>query len=306
MENPRIRSEDAATRQHGVITRAQALEFGLSARSIDRLVKAGAWHRAQTATYVVNGAPATWLQAVAAAVLSGAPDAVASHRTAARLWDCPDISPAIEITSTRALRRRGVIVHRTSRLGAHEIRQRASIPVTDPERTLVDLSAVASRELAEAALDHLLAQRLTTLERIKGRIVELEGPGRRGTKHLTALLDERSPREGSAESMLETKLYRLLRAAKLPLPQRQVAIFDGKRPVGRVDLAYPDRLLIIEAQSYRHHSSRQAWTKDVQRRRDLHLLGWRVIEVTWHDVTAGRAEFMEKMRRLLGEMSLLG
>jgi very-short-patch-repair endonuclease len=305
MENPRTRSEEAAARQHGVITRAQALELGLSARSIDRLVKAGAWHRVHTATYVVAGAPATWLQAVAAAVLSGAPDAVASHRTAARLWDCPDISPAVEITTTRALRRQGVEVHRTTRLGAHEVRHRGSIPVTDPERTLVDLSAVASREVAEAALDHLLAQRFTTVERIKGRVAELDGPGWRGTKHLKALLVERSRGDGSAESMLETKLYRLLRSARLPLPQRQVSIYDGRRLIGRVDLAYPHARLILEAQSYRHHSSRRAWTKDVRRRRDLHLLGWRVVEVTWYDVTAGRAEFIEKMRRLLGEMSLL-
>lgn len=231
---------------------------------------------------------------------------MASHRTAARLWDCPGIRPEVEITSTRALRRRGVEVHRTTRLGPHEIRHRFSIPVTDPERTLVDLSAVAPREIAEAALDHLLAQRLTTVERIKGRIAELDGPGWRGTKHLNALIEERSACGGPAESMLETKLYRLLRAARLPLPQRQVSIFDGKRFIGRVDLAYPDRRLILEAQSYRHHSSRRAWTRDVHRRRDLQLLGWRVIEVTWHDVTAGRKEFVEKLRRLLGEMSLLG
>ena len=305
MGNPRTRSEEAAARQHGVITRAQALELGLSARSIDRLVEAGAWRRAHTATYVIKGAPATWLQAVAAAVLSGAPDAVASHRTAARLWDCPGIRPVVEITSTRAIRRQGVEVHRTIRLEAHEVRHRVSIPVTDPERTLVDLSAVASREIAEAALDHLLAQRFTTVERIKGRVAELDGPGWRGTKHLKALLEERSQCDGSAESMLETKLFQLLRSASLPLPQRQVRIFDGGHFIGRVDLAYPHARLVLEAQSYTHHASRASWTKDINRRRDLHLLGWRVIEVTWHDVTEGRKDFVEKLRRLLGEMSLL-
>ena len=197
-------------------------------------------------------------------------------------------------------------MHRTTQLGRHEIRRRSAIPVTDPERTLIDLGGVASCEAVEAALDHLLATRLTTLVRIRDRLEELTGPGWRGTKILGALVDERSPGDGYGESLLETKLYRVLRSAGLPLPQRQVTIIDGDRFIGRVDMAYPDRRLILEAQSFKHHSSRQAWTADLIKRRDLHVLGWRVIEVTWHDVTDGRSGFVTKMRKVLGQLSLLG
>lgn len=71
-------------------------------------------------------------------------------------------------------------------------------------------------------------------------------------------------------------------------------------------MAYPDQRLILEAQSFKHHSSRQAWTADLLRRRNLHTLGWRVMEVTWHDVTEGPSDFVTKLRRFLGELSLLG
>jgi very-short-patch-repair endonuclease len=210
----------------------------------------------------------------------------------------------IEITSLRTLERQAVVVHRTTRLERNEIRRRSSIAVTDPERTLVDLGAVVPRDSVELALDHFLANRLTTSARIEERLSALHGSGWRGKKKLRSLLEARRPKERSAESALETKLFQVLRAERLPLPERQVVIRDGNSFIGRVDLAYPAAKLVLEAQSYQHHSSRKAWTADVIRRRDLHVLGWRVVEVTWDDVTVGRREFVSQLRMLLDELSL--
>jgi len=239
-----------------------------------------------------------------AAVLSGGNETAASHRTAAALWECPSCpATTIEVTSLRQLRRNGVKAHQTSRLERSEIRRRPSIPVTDPERTLIDLAAVVDRDSVEVALDHLLSNRFTTVDRIERRLRVLDGPGWRGTRKVRSLLELRRPEDGIAESPLETKLFQVLRRGRVRLPQRQVVITDGTKFVGRVDLAYPEPRLILEAQSFKHHSSRKAWTKDVMKRRDLHILGWRVLEVTWHDVTEGRMEFLRKLRKLLGENS---
>ena len=239
-----------------------------------------------------------------AAVLSARDGASASHRTAAALWDCPGFpGTVIEITTTRSLQRVGVTVHRSIRLPRRYLRVRHGIPTTDPERTLVDLGAVSRRDAVETALDHFLSNRLTTTDRLVQRLTELDGPGWRGTKTLGALLRQRGDLE-AAESKLETKLFQVLRAAGLPPPQRQFEVRDGGQLVARVDLAYPEARLVLEAQSYRFHSSRQAWTNDVHRRRHLQVLGWRVVEVTWHDVTKGRREFLRSLRGLLHELSL--
>lgn len=305
MAEARRRCELIASTQYGLITRGQALAEGLSERAIARLLSGGSWSLVQPGVYAINGAPGSWLRDVMAAVLSGGSDTAASHRTAAALWECPGFpQDIVEVTSLRALRRRGVTTHRTTRLDRAEIRRRESIAVTDPERTLINLGAVVDRDSVEVALDYFLAKRLTTLERIDDRLEKLNGPGWRGTKKVRALVDMREPHDGCGESPLETKLFQVLRKGRIPLPERQVVIRDGNRFVGRVDFAYPQIRLIVEAQSYKHHSSRKAWTRDVMRRRELHLLGWRVLEVTWHDVTIGREDFLRKLRKLLGKASL--
>ncbi len=275
----------------------------MSARSVDRCVASRRWIRVYSATYLMAGSPRTWKQALLAATLS-VPGAAASHRSAGALWGCPGIEPgSIEISVTRRARRKSFKVHETKSLGSHEIRRREGIPLTDPERTLVDLGSSVGGEALEAALDHLLSSRLTTLERIERRLLEMNGSGWRGTKRLRALVRDRDPGDGNAESRLETKLFRTLRDAKIRLPLRQVEIYNGDRFLGRVDVAYPDRRLIIEAQSYAHHSSKKAWTSDIRRRRELAVLGWRVVEVTWYDLTIGKEKFVRDLRELLGEIS---
>src|SRR5687767_15182465 len=140
MGEAKLCSERLAASQFGVVARHQAIAAGLSERAIGRLLANGSWARIHPRTYVVNGAPPSWHQDVIAAVLSAHPDGAASHRTAAALWACPTFTEdAVEITSLRTLERRGVAVHRTTRLDHREIRRRSSIAVTDPERTLLDL-----------------------------------------------------------------------------------------------------------------------------------------------------------------------
>lgn len=298
------RAERVAAGQHGVVGRYQALECGMDARTVDRCVESGRWLRVYPATYVIAGAPTSWKQKLIAATLS-VQGSVVSHRSAAALWGCPGFGTGVvELTVPSRVDRPGTKLHRTKSLSRREVRHLDGIPVTDPERTLIDVSAVSGGELVESALDHFLSRRYTTLQRLDARLSHLNGSGWRGTKLVKQLVSERDPRDGHAESRLETKLFRVLRTAKFPLPARQVPIYDGDGFVGRVDVAYPQARLIIEAQSYEFHSGKQAWTKDIRRRRSLAVSGWRVIEVTWWDLTAGRDAFLQDLRALLEQPSL--
>ncbi|HVE69571.1 MAG TPA: type IV toxin-antitoxin system AbiEi family antitoxin domain-containing protein, partial [Solirubrobacteraceae bacterium] len=103
-----------ATRQHGVITRAQIEALGVSRRGIDRRLASGRLDPLYRGVYSVGhravSREARWL----AAVLAIGPDAVLSHRSAAALWGLRPTSRAkIEVTAGRALRSRlGIQVHR--------------------------------------------------------------------------------------------------------------------------------------------------------------------------------------------------
>jgi very-short-patch-repair endonuclease len=59
---------------------------------------------------------------------------------------------------------------------------------------------------------------------------------------------------------------------------------DQGRVIARVDFAYPDALVAVEADGYWCHSGRQDWQHDRTRRNALTSRGWRVLHVTWEDL----------------------
>jgi very-short-patch-repair endonuclease len=98
------------------------------------------------------------------------------------------------------------------------------------------------------------------------------------------------------DSALETRLSYLLRRHRLPQPQRQVEVRDERGFIGRLDFAYPELMIAIEVQSYRWHSSRAAWGKDMERLNRLQALGWIVIQVTFEDLERRSAEVAQRIR----------
>src|SRR5918994_670753 len=115
-----MRPETIAVRQHGLVSKAQALRCGLSAGQIRRRLQAGVWLMVRPRVYAVAGMPPTWEQAVCAVLLACADDVVASHWTGARLLGCrvPWDVDRIEVTSPheRCVRLPGVLAHRSYHL----------------------------------------------------------------------------------------------------------------------------------------------------------------------------------------------
>lgn len=57
-------------------------------------------------------------------------------------------------------------------------------------------------------------------------------------------------------------------------------IDDDGNFVGRVDLVYPDRRLILEVDSFRFHGGRMSFEHDRNRVNALGSMGWVVLHVT--------------------------
>src|SRR5260370_13445583 len=76
--------------QHGVISRKQALSYGLEADAIERLVQAGHWQLLRRGVYSVFTGTPSRTATLWAAVHSAGPGAVLSHQTAAELWNITD------------------------------------------------------------------------------------------------------------------------------------------------------------------------------------------------------------------------
>jgi very-short-patch-repair endonuclease len=166
-------------------------------------------------------------------------------------------------------------------------------------RTIIDLAAVVHRDALELALDAALREGLVSVPRVLWRLESLGGRGRPGCAALRELLVERQGATGRSESALETKALRLIRRARLPEPVVQHRVRDGRRIVARLDLAYPEHLLAVPLDGWRHHASRSAWQKDLAARARLAAMGWRVVVLTWSDVVHRPDESAELLRRAL-------
>ncbi|MGH2831058.1 MAG: DUF559 domain-containing protein [Actinomycetota bacterium] len=281
----RLLSRVAAAR-YGVFTREEALREGATRNVIQRRLRDGRWERIQHGVYRLAGVPQSWRQSLAAACLAAGEGAVSSHRAAGQLWDSAEVPRGfieISIPRTRGVRPAGATVHRVSDLSPHDVVVKDAIPVTTPARTLIDLAGVLSRDEMEEALDDALRRGLVSLGWLRWRIESLRRPGRPGIAEITALCEARSG-HAALESVLETRLLRLIVRARLPHPVPQYVVRDRGRFVARVDFAYPEQQLAIEADGYKWHSHRRRWERDVTRGNALLRLGWRVVRVTARDV----------------------
>jgi hypothetical protein len=139
---------ELARRQHGVITRAQLLRFGLTAHAIEHRIATRRLHPAARGVYAVGRPELTQHGRWMAAVLACGPRAVLSHGSAAALWEIGrERSRLSEISLPSHVRRRrpGIVIHRRARLDGSEVTTRHGIPVTTPVCTLIDLASYLPR-----------------------------------------------------------------------------------------------------------------------------------------------------------------
>lgn len=275
-----------AASRHGIFSRAQVMNLGATKDVIRRRLAAGRWERLASDVFRLAGTPPSERQTLLVACLAWGDEAAASHRSAAPIWCLGGFQwGPVELTVPRARRRSCPgIVHRNL-LPPVDVTVVDAIPVTTPTRTLIDLASVAPSDSVEEALDDALRRGIVSIARLRWRLGELARPGRPGIAAMRRLLDDRAPASPVPESAFERRLLRELRRAGLPDPVLQHEIRSRGRLVAVVDFAFPDARLAIEADGYRWHSGRTRWDQDRTRRNRLTLLGWRIIHVTWTELT---------------------
>lgn len=272
-----------ARRQHGLITREQALAHGVSASTISRRVAAGRWERRRPGVYVVGAAPATWTQRVLAAVLVVGSGALASHRTAARLWDLVERSGRIELLLGDDVHRRldGVTMHRSRHLADRDRAVRDGVPCTSLARTIIDAASSADRALVGRWVDIGIRDHGLTIREVATRASQLAVPGRRMPPSLVQALALRSDGHDPGRSALEGRVLEAVALAGLPEPARQWPFLRADGSDGFIDLAYPDAMVAIELDGWAEHGLRSAFDADRVRGNELVLAGWRLLRFTW-------------------------
>ena len=292
---------ELAAVQHGLVSREQARGLGFGDTSIHKRCLAGSFRALHPGVYVVGGAPDTWHQRMLGACLAASGLAVASHRSAARIWGLLGEDDMLELTvcRPRAPRPRGVLWHRSRDLVPGHTTVREGVPVTNPMRTLVDLGAVVKPWIVEDALDRGLSNKLVPMSAVERMLHDVARPGRRGCGVLRKVLDERALGAAPPDGLLEPRMARLLKDHGLPPAVFQLVLPD---PGYRIDFAYPDVLLAIEVDGYDPHGTRKAFDTDRARQNRLVLLGWTILRFTWTQVVRQPAKVAADVRTALGAL----
>jgi very-short-patch-repair endonuclease/predicted transcriptional regulator of viral defense system len=262
-----------ATRQHGVIARAQLVEMGLSLDAIEYRVKLSRLQPLHRGVYAVGHRALTRHGRWMAAVLAGGPGAVLRRRSAAALWGIREADPArVEIAAPRDRRQPRIAVQRIE-LPRDETDEHEGIRVTTAARTLLDLAAVLDEHHLARACERAEALRLgspTSLQDLVDRY-----PRRPGTPALRRLLERGGVVPTRTENDFERRFLTLLDAENLPRPL-------VNEPLGaiRPDFRWPEQRLIVETDGFETHGTRAAFERDRARDRALTAAGWRVVRVT--------------------------
>ena len=273
-----------AAGQHALITVAQLLTV-LSSGAITQRVHRGSLHRRYTGVYVV-GQPTLsregeWLAATLAC------DGALSVRSGGLLHGVSRFhEEAIEVTTTRRMKLKGVRVHTVRRLDPRDITSHKGIPVTTIHRLLVDFT--------DGHTPHQIANVIHKAAFL-GRFVEpavrdamARAHGRRNLGALERAIELHRMGSAGTRSGAEDAFLRIV-ASSEPLVNMDLLGFEA-------DFRWPDRRLVVEVDGGQHPLRAEA---DEARDGVLHDAGWTVLRFSDREV-------YERSARMLAALETYG
>ena len=251
-------------------------------------------------TYLPLDEAADLVQRVRAVLLAAPAGSLVSHQTAAALFGLhiplvpEDVRVHLTVPPSVRVRNRADRRIHVSAVPLAQIQRRAGVAVTSPGRTWLDLAAHLPPGALLAVTDQMLARSYPRrgFDQVLGSAPRVRGK-RRG-REVLAVAD---PLAGSP---MESVLRWLIHEAGLPAPVLQHVVRDGDdRRLARVDLAWPDRRVLVEFDG-NVHRERRVFVDDLRRQNRLVLAGWTVLRFTSADVLGHPEQVIAAIRAALG------
>ena len=274
-------------RQHWLVTTGDVLALGGSVGDVHRRVRIGRWERLDRSVFHLVGAPRTWRTNVLAPVLSAGEPALVSHFAAAALHGIPGFGEGVgELSIPRGTehRRAGIIVHTSSDIERCNRVLIDGIPVTDINRTILDISRRSGDKRVLSAMEWARRTERADWSSLISTLARHARRGRPGVRRMRSIISANVDRAEITDSDFELLFLTFLRDEGLPEPTVHLRIDDEGRFVAEVDFAYEHLKIAIELDG-RTHLREDVWEQDLPRQNDLVLLGWIVLRFTWKRFT---------------------
>ena len=291
----------AHARKHsGIVTLHEAVALGASRSSTYRWAAEGLIIQVGPGVFALPGTssrPDITLRAACRAL-----GAVVSHESAAtvhRIGPVRERHPTVTVSHRGTHRFEGVVVRQSTDLMEQHVDVVDGLRVTNPSRTVIDLAAVVSRSRLEVIVDNVLAAGVVELNDLNSLRLSLSRQGKKGARNLRAVLESRVGDPAVPTTVLEARLLRLIKDAGLPIPTREFHAPWLKPINGRVDLAYVDHHLVIEADSRRWHLLFDAFEVDRRRDNAAQIAGWKVLRFTWRMIEEEPAQVLTTIKEAL-------
>ena len=256
-----------ASRSHGVVTRRELLDAGVTIGEIKHRLGTGALLIQHPGVYRVgHEAPSTEARYMAAVKACG-DGATLTDRAAAHLYSLTrGAPPPPEVTAPTYRRVKGVVAHRRD-LHTRETTTFRGIPVTTVPRTLTDIAGTMSADDLARTCREAGVKYGTTPRHVNEAI---------------------APRP----CFLGVARLRAVTAGDEPVKRAT----DGRR----VDCRWEIPPLTVELDSYRFHNSRHSWEHDRRREREARARKDEFRRYSYADVCEDVSATLAELRGLLG------
>jgi very-short-patch-repair endonuclease len=235
--------------QHDCVARWQLLAAGWSKRAVESAAEAGRWRPVHDGVYAATQAPPRREQRWMAATLTS-PGSVLSHASAAAKHGFRPYDGAFEVVTRpgrRGRQRLGDVLVQYSKDIADWTITADGIPITIPERTLIDLAAHLDAKQLAKAVREAIRLKLSTAASLRQALTAHRG--RRGTATLNALAAHYAGLPMN-RTRSDAEAHALERLAHANLTPGEI----NRRINGEeADLIWPDRRLIIEIDGPGYH-----------------------------------------------------
>jgi very-short-patch-repair endonuclease len=287
-------------RQHGVVTRKQALACGLAAKLLDRRVRSGGpWQRLLPGVYLTFTGTPTQDQLDTAALLYGGSGSALTGLAALRRHGVrrpTGSGTAVDVLIPAKRRRMGtgfVVIRLTTRL-PQQVCYSGPVQYVLPARAVADaVRGLADLASVRSIVAGAVQTRLCTIDQLQCELQE--GPVQGSALMRKAICEVVDGIRSSSEAELKD----LLKRGRLPVPMFNARLYFGDEFVAVVDAWWPDLGVVVEVDSKEWHLTPDKWEQTMNRHARMTALGILVLHFSPRQIRHDPDQVLSIIRQAL-------